>query len=112
VQCANDATCCDEPGFGCCADTCTELDGDGACPPPVCVTPPSCTSTDQCCGTDVCRGCGAPIVCVEFKSLGTGACCTSDDQCLQSCVSIPRESFGVCCDPAFPETCDCVDCPQ
>ncbi len=110
VQCANDADCCDEPGFGCCDDTCTELDDDGACPPPVCVPPSTCTADDQCCGTDRCS-CGDPNVCFQFQSLGTGACCKSDDECIQQCVPNPDGSFGVCCNPAFPETCVCLNCP-
>jgi hypothetical protein len=111
VQCANDAACCDESGFGCCDDTCTELDDDGACPPPVCVPPSSCTSDAQCCATDRCS-CGNPNVCVQFKSLGTGACCKSDDECTGNlqCVPNPSGQFGVCCNPAFPETCVCLNC--
>ena len=110
VQCANDAACCDAPGFGCCNDTCTELDDDGACSPPVCTTPSTCASDDQCCGTDRCS-CGDPNVCVQFRSLGTGACCQSDDECIQQCVKSNGEPLGACCDPAFPETCICRNCP-
>ena len=109
VQCAADRDCCDEPGFGCCDDTCAKLDEDGACPPPVCTSPSSCTSDEQCCGSDRCS-CGNPNVCVQFKSLGPGACCTSDDACIQQCVTSNGEPFGVCCDPAFPDTCVCGNC--
>lgn len=109
VRCANDRACCDEPGFGCCDDTCTRLDDDGECPPPVCTAPSSCTDDAQCCGIDRCS-CGDPHVCVQFKSLGTGACCKSDDECIQQCVTSNGSPFGVCCDPAFPATCVCGNC--
>ena len=110
LRCANDNTCCDEPGFGCCADTCTKLDDDGACPPPICTNPSTCTSDDQCCGTDLCQ-CGIPHVCVQFKSLGTGACCTSDDECIAPLLCVATgNGTGVCCHPAFPETCVCQNC--
>jgi hypothetical protein len=105
-QCAKDAACCDEPGFGCCDGACVRLGHDGECPPPVCVPPSSCTADDQCCGTDRCS-CGAPNVCVQFKSLGTCACCKSDDDCIQQCVKSAGEPLGRCCDPAFPDACLC-----
>lgn len=110
VRCANDRACCDEPGFGCCDDTCTRLDDDGECPPPVCTAPSSCTSDEQCCGTDRCS-CGNPNVCVQFKSLGTGACCKSDDECIEPLAcAVTGNGTGVCCHPDFPETCVCQNC--
>lgn len=110
VRCANDRACCDEPGFGCCEDTCTRLDDDGACPPPPeCTLGRVCASDAQCCSTERCS-CGNPNVCVITGSLGTGACCKSDDECVQQCVKTNGEPFGVCCDPAFPDTCVCGNC--
>jgi hypothetical protein len=110
VQCANDAACCDEPGFGCCDDTCIRLGHDGECPPPVCISPPSCTADDQCCDTDRCS-CGDPNVCVQFKSLGTGACCKSDDECIAPLLCQGTGTgFGVCCHPDAPVPCACGNC--
>ena len=110
VQCANDRACCDESGFGCCDDTCTRLDDDGECPPSVCASPPSCTSDAECCGMDRCS-CGNPNVCVQFKSLGTGACCKSDDECIEPLLCVATgNGTGACCHPDSPETCICQNC--
>ena len=79
-------------------------------PPPVCNSPSTCQLDADCCGTDFCS-CGEPRVCVQAGSLGTGACCKQNAECLQQCVVLPSGSHGVCCDPAAPETCVCANCP-